>query len=101
MLGEGHAVTGRECRDVATSPGSMHRRHHQELEEAWGRFSLGASRKHQPYAGFDLLASRIVKKLIAVVLNHYICNSFWPPGTDFFLHAPCSGQALWLHDRKV
>ena len=92
---------GRECRDVATSPGSMHRHHHQELEEAWGRFSLGASRKHQPYAGFDLLASRIVKKLIAVVLNHYICNSFWTPGTDFFLHAPCSGQALWLHDRKL
>jgi len=44
----------------------MHRRHHQELEEAWGRFSLGASRKYQPYAGFELLASRIVKKLIAV-----------------------------------
>ena len=44
--------------------------HHQKLEEAWGRFSLRASRKNQPCLGFELLASRIVKKLIAVVLNH-------------------------------
>ena len=49
---------GRGCSNTATSPGSTHRRHHQEPEEAWGRFSPGASRRNQPYLGFELLASR-------------------------------------------
>ena len=29
-----------------------------------------------------------MKKLIAVVLNNHICNSLWPPGTDFIPARP-------------
>ena len=78
---------GREQSDAATSPASTHHWHHQELGEAWSRFSLGASRRNQTYLGFVLLASRIVKKLISVVLNHQICNSLRTPRetkTGFF-----------------
>lgn len=32
--------------------------------------SPGASRRNQPYLGYGLLASRMVKKLIGVVLTH-------------------------------
>ena len=77
-----HEDDASDVSDADTSQG-MHVIPIQEPPEArretWNRFSLSATRSHQPYQHLDfgLLASRTVREYTAVVLSHPVDCKLW------------------------